>query len=401
MRPARRPRRRSRGADRSSTAPHRGRCARQPPPSARRAHPVAPRSPRSSRPAPRCARASTTRISIALPERRPSSAAARSRSSSRSPVRGRRLDPRATSTRARVRCSNSRDVGELVVGREPVGRRPSAWRRRGRRARPALRPSWRRRAVPAARSRWCRAARPRRAGAAPRRGRPRRVGARPWPPASGRGAAGGPCCSPSSARWRGGARRRRSRSLRSVATRLSPTCMSRCAAQTGVLGGVSERRLERALCVVEPALGDLDVGEGEGAAHDVGQEAPGLEASRSTRRSGRELCRGRPGSSAPARAARRRLPRRSGSSSPTRSSTRSAWCDGRVGVAGEEREARSVHRRPWREGRAYSSASVTIGGSSSRPSQARARSSSGSTPAVHRSTIRAPTSSMVSTGRSA
>ncbi len=34
-------------------------------------------------------------------------------------------------------------------------------------------------------------------------------------------------------------------------------------AETGVVGGVPERRLEGALCVAQSSLGDLDVGEGQ------------------------------------------------------------------------------------------------------------------------------------------
>ncbi len=142
----------------------------------------------------------------------------------------------------------------------------------------------------------------------------------------------------------GGGRSAASRSLRSMASRLRPDVHVGCTSEAGVLRRRGRSAaLEGALRVAEAALGDLDVGQRERAAHDVRQVVAGLEAgdrlgvalAGRPSRSPRVQC-ARPSSAAAA-------PRWSRSSSPARSRTRVGVADGGVDVAGEQGQPGSVH----------------------------------------------------------
>ena len=188
--------------------------------------------------------------------------------------------PRARSTRAKRDVLELADVGELVVGGEPCVVRPAL---AGVEVAPLeLRPGPARRvdrSDAAARSRCRSGHRPRsRRSSAPSRSPWACAERGRWRPASGRGAAGGPAARRArrwSARWSAAA----SRSLRSISTSLSPTCMSAAPRRPGVLGGDAGARTRRCAArrARRPWASWMSARASEHA-HDVGEVAAGLEA---------------------------------------------------------------------------------------------------------------------------
>ena len=136
-----------------------------------------------------------------------------------------------------------------------------------------------------------------------------------------------------------------SRSLRSTASTPRPDVHVGCAAQRrGVAAVWRSADSNVRVRVVQPTLGDLDVGERERATHDIGDVVAEFEAGDRLRCSGprasssspRVQC-ARPSSAAAA-------PRWRWSSVADRARrTRSAWLDRPVGVAGKERESGPMH----------------------------------------------------------
>ena len=292
------------------------------------------------------------------------------------------------------------DVAELVVGGETAVGRPS---RGGRRRRPgpaAPGPSARRRAGPRGRSRCCRGARPRRAARARRRGRRGPAGGAPSRRASGRRAAGARRARRARC-WPGGAApRRRGRCVRGAPRSGRRACRPRPATR-GASVGEPQAGLEGCGGVAEPALGELDVGQAEGAAEDVGEVVGRDEAAGRRRRSG-----GAPASRSPV------VQCASPSSAAARALAevvvgvgqleRSVGVRDRpVDVAGEERQRRPGTTANCAGRRANSRGRRRSAAGSRASSLASTSSRSCSTPAMSPVAIRAPTRSMASTGRSA
>ena len=159
------------------------------------------------------------------------------------------------------------DVGQVVVGAEPAARRPSA-SAASRSPRASCDPGLRSASTGRTggeKSVCVAAARPRSMQRrVRRRGRRGRGAAGRWRRASGRGAGGGPAARRAPCWCRGG-RSAASRSLRSISTSLSPTCMSAAPRRPGCSTVWRSACSKVRWASPEPALGELDVGEGERA----------------------------------------------------------------------------------------------------------------------------------------